>query len=399
MDTYLLEKDLNKPIDVIIFIDDINLQGGTEIMAINLMNALNSHGVRCSILSKSTYLGEASNILSLNKAIQQEYNQISQHFFNKVFRFKKHWQCLELVLSRIICQLHPKLFINFTYDLLPAIPLSKGCIMCGILHWSVNGYNDSIKKLIQRKSLLARIISMFLFNREGRYIKEQLHLLDRIIVLTQAGKQEVLSLNRCIKTEQIDVIPNFIPFDTFSKEVSTLTNRTIIYVGRLNSEKGCYRLLNIWERVWKQHPDYHLNIFGEGTEKRAMQTIVTERGIQNIQFCGFKKSLKEIYDKADILLCTSESEGFGLVLVEAMHFGVVPVSFDCPVSPRELIQDAGILVKNGDEFEFANAVNTLIDTPDKLRRLQQKSIKRATDFYISKIVTQWKKLIYQDIIL
>ena len=87
------------------------------------------------------------------------------------------------------------------------------------------------------------------------------------------------------------------------------------------------------------------------------------------------------------------SEGFGLVLVEAMYYGVIPFSFDCPVSPRELINNAGVLVRCYDCQEYAHLVNDLIASPDRMKQLQFNAITQAIKFYQSTIIEQWKRLI------
>lgn len=394
MENFLLEKNNLGCTDVVIFIHNINLRGGTEIMALNLMKAMNSSDLNCRILSLVPYNGNDENILSFHQSVIKQYQQIAASPICKLFAPQRHLSMLKNLLSRVSETIQPKLLINFTYDLLPATPENNGKTqMCGIFHWSVYGYEQSIIKQIRHKPFFLRYISSALFAYNTREIHHSLLRLDKLIVLTHAGEKEVLGLIPRICTERIHVIPNFIPYDKPCPKISTLNNKIALFVGRLSTEKGCYRLLDIWEEISHENPDWHLNIYGEGNERMGMECIIKQKKLPNIHFCGFQKNISNIYENADILLCTSDSEGFGLVLVEAMYYGVIPFSFDCPVSPRELIGNAGVLVKCYDCQEYARLVNNLIASPDRMKQLQLNAILQAMKFYKSTIIEQWRRLI------
>lgn len=68
---------------------------------------------------------------------------------------------------------------------------------------------------------------------------------------------------------------------------------------------------------------------------------------------GYCDNKEQIYKNADLLLMTSSTEGFGLVIIEAMYYGVPCIAFDCPVSPKEVIADSGITIPCFDEDAYA----------------------------------------------
>lgn len=102
--------------------------------------------------------------------------------------------------------------------------------------------------------------------------------------------------------------------------------------------------------------------------------------------------MEDIYTHADLLLMTSDTEGFGLVLIEAMYYGVPCVSFDCPISPKEIISDAGITVPCFDEGTYAQKIVETLSDEKILMTLQHKAMCRARDFYLDKIIEKWRKL-------
>ena len=389
-----LENQPRAQADMVIFIKSLAERGGTEIMALNLAEALNRHGVSCIIVTQEKCTIQDDMIISLPENIVQNYNHVESQRVNKVFRYKRHWECLKRVLADVIRLYKAKVFVNFTYDLLPSTPKVPECCSCGIFHWSVNGYNASIFNLISHKKPVERMVSKVLFKRESEYIKKWLTNLDKIIVLTEAGRQEAMSLNKNLPGADIKVIPNFIPFDKPARELSSLESKTLLFVGRLSQEKGCRELLDIWEQIRNRGFDCRLRIFGKGPEEQDMMEIIRSRNLPDIEFCGFATDLRKIYRDADLLLCTSKSEGFGLVLIEAMYFGVIPVAFDCPVSPRELIRDGGVTVVNGDKEAFANAVCELLSSTEAMKRIQKNAVIRASEFLETEVISKWKNLIY-----
>lgn len=104
---------------------------------------------------------------------------------------------------------------------------------------------------------------------------------------------------------------------------------------------------------------------------------------------GYCDNKEQIYKNADLLLMTSSTEGFGLVIIEAMYYGVPCVAFDCPVSPKEVIADSGITNPCFDEDAYAQKVVEILKNTNTLQILQKKSIERAKSFYINKVTEQW----------
>lgn len=94
-----------------------------------------------------------------------------------------------------------------------------------------------------------------------------------MIVLTNTAKKELKMVNHNIKETQIRVIANPLRKSDDAKNISSLDNRNIVFVGRLSFEKGVMRLLHIWQSISKQFHDYTLLIYGEGNAKIRWNNI------------------------------------------------------------------------------------------------------------------------------
>lgn len=384
---------INKHKNVLILINNMNLRGGTEIMADNLMRAFNDNQIQCQILSIVPYNGSTNNILSIDDFFYKKYIKVKSNYINKIFRIKHKSKILNHIIQNYIKLLRPDLLINFTYEFIPALKNIENTNTATIFHWSIKGYLESIENIINEKTRIARLISNITYRREQNYIIKSYKYIRNLVTLTEHGAIEINKYNSEIKREDISVIPNFIQYNDDCTTPSSLNNNTVIFVGRLSKEKGCLRLLQIWNKLSHKYPTLKLKIFGEGPEEDNMRKYISYNKLKNITFNGYKNNLEDIYSNADFLFNTSDSEGFGLVLIEAMYFGVIPIAFDCPVSPKEIINNGGITIQCFNIDSFVNKVSELIQDEKQKKALQKNGIARARYFYQDNIIEKWRQMI------
>lgn len=94
-------------------------------------------------------------------------------------------------------------------------------------------------------------------------------------------------------------------------------------------------------------------------------------------------------------MLTSEYEGFGLVVAEAMSYGVVPVVYNSFESAKDLITDGynGVLVEKPFSISsFTRKVQELMDKPSYLNELSKNSRIVSTDYSIDKLADKWYQL-------
>ena len=163
--------------------------------------------------------------------------------------------------------------------------------------------------------------------------------------------------NKIGKTKCI-YIPNVI--DSLPDKRSKLTNKNIITIGRLSHEKGQKDLIDVFKIVNKELPETKLFMVGDGPLKKELENYTKELKLTDkIIFTGFlgdKGKEKYILDSS-IFILPSYTESFGLVLIEAMSYGLPCIAFDSSDGAKELLKNnVGILVKNRNKEKMAEEI-------------------------------------------
>lgn len=273
-------------------------------------------------------LNEKINCIDLNI---NYIDDLKKPFFKRVFGYlnkqKKHEKKLEKVIN----------------DLKPDILISLGCEDRNFLYKLktknikvIREYHFNKKYMLQDKK------KNFLYILKGyyRYIKEILLInkYDEVIVLTKEDKEQW-------NNKKVKVIPNFINY--IPKEVSNCKNKKIISVGRLEYQKGYDILIEVWNIISKEYPDWILEIYGEGPERENLQNKVNKLGLgKSFLLKGAVKNIQDKYLESSIYVMSSRFEGMPMVLLEAMSFGLPVVSFTCPCGPKDIIKN-GSVTTNG----------------------------------------------------
>lgn len=176
----------------------------------------------------------------------------------------------------------------------------------------------------------------------------------------------------------------------FSKKM-----KEVIYVGRLDFvQKRVYRVIDTWNYLENKFPDWRLTIVGDGEDRENLENHVRELGLKHITFEGFQNPL-EYYKRASVLLLTSDFEGFGLVIVEGMSFGVVPFIYGSYPAVYDIIndkKDGMILPKSErgyDAEKMANMLADLMANPSEREKMAKNAIAKSSKFSLETVYNQW----------
>ena len=190
-------------------------------------------------------------------------------------------------------------------------------------------------------------------------------------------------------------IPNTLDF--ISDKVSNLKEKNMISVGRLSKEKGYIDLLEMSKTIFKDNKDWTLNIIGEGSERERLENYIKDNNLKNVNLLGRRDSkyINDLLMKSSIYLMSSHTESFGIVLIEAMNFGLPVIAFDEAEGAREIINNNknGFLIKNRNKDEYIKKVNDLINDLDLRIKLGKEGKKDSKKYDPDLVYKQWIEII------
>lgn len=142
----------------------------------------------------------------------------------------------------------------------------------------------------------------------------------------------------------------------------------ILYVGRLTHLKGIDLLIEVMPALLKKHSNLHLDVVGTGPAGDLLKQRVSDTGINDkVSFRGFVQTedLPGYFANADIFVLPSLSEGWPVVVMEAMSAGCVPVVTDLPVFKEYAHRnDLFYIAKTGDQKSLEEMLLKAINSPD-----------------------------------
>ena len=193
---------------------------------------------------------------------------------------------------------------------------------------------------------------------------------------------------------------NPISYDLENNKPLSLSNRPkrIIAVGRIDPQKNFTMLVDAFNIFHKSHPDYVLDIYGngEGEERIKLLDLIRKYDLSDcLSLKGFTHNIFEEYNKSLIYVSSSNYEGISNSIIEAMCSGLACVCTDCPCGgTRSLINNGknGLLVTVGDSIAFANALSILADDEQLMKNISKSASELKKTLNPSVICKQWAVL-------
>ncbi len=227
----------------------------------------------------------------------------------------------------------------------------------------------------------------------GPILRRTVAEMDGYVVLTEADRRD-FSAKLAGADTMVAAIPNASPWPV-AQQPSALDGRIVVSGGRLAAEKGFSRLIEAFRPIQGRHPDWRLHIYGAGPEGAALRRLIRDLGLgATVELKGYNKDFGTVLSGASVFAMTSLSEGFPMVLVEAMSCGLPLVSFDCPRGPAEIIVNErnGLLVPDGDIDAFTQALLRAIEDDEARARWGANARSDAGRYQVGAVASQWESL-------
>lgn len=374
---------------IVYFIDSLASKGGAERIISEKMNYLATHyDYDISIITWYQYPETMPNSYFLSDKVRQINLCFPTHLQYKYSYPKRLWIRWKLAhqlnkeLENAVNSINPDIIIGVGYTFADVVCRIK-CKAAKIIESHEARMYTKASYLYENHSLLATIYYRI-------YRKYYLHIIEKNAdVVVSLTKGDAFNWK---KAKRVEIIPNF-----SCMPISKLSNgepKRVIAVGRIAWQKGYDRLIEIWKNVSTKHPEWQLDIFGEGELEMELKKAVKETKLFNISIHPFTNNISQEYAMSSICVLTSRFEGFSLVLLEALRHGLPCITFDCPYGPQDLVDNekCGYVIENGNLDLFAEKLCFLMDHPEIRAIFSVAAVGKAQSYHVDTIMNQWKLL-------
>lgn len=215
------------------------------------------------------------------------------------------------------------------------------------------------------------------------------HFCNEIVCQTKgAAKYYKDAINR-----DCPIIPNPLKEDLPEAFIGE-RKKNVVAVGRLNAQKNYRLLVDAFREFSKTHPDYTLEIYGDGYLKDKIQGYLERNNLDDrIHLCGFCKDVHSRIIDAGMYVMSSDFEGLSNAMLEALALGLPVISTDHPPGgAREYIRnfENGILTPVKDVEEMTKAMCFMADNPEKAKEMGINALKLRQELSTNTICQKWK---------
>lgn len=356
---------VNKSFNKIMFVLPSLGQGGAERVVSVLANELSKQGYEISVLmlaaNRVCYnIDEKINLVSLDCEVKYVHLNAVKRWFNRVLDARK-----------AIIDENPDVVVSFMSE--SNIDTCFACVGLKVPVIVSERNDPAVDPAGQAKQLLRKIAYL----RANGFVFQTPD--------AQAFFSKRIQKNSCIIFNPLSAkLPK-----AFEEE----REKRIVAVGRLNKQKNYPLLLDTFCDFHKTHPDFILEIYGEGHEEDNIKNFIDEKGLRDaVVLKGFCKDIHEKIRSAAFFVMTSNFEGMPNSLIEAMAIGLPCISTDCRCGgPKLLINSGenGLLVPTGNKAKLLEAMIEMCENKEFAQQMGQKAVLVREKVDTKMVVNQW----------
>lgn len=223
------------------------------------------------------------------------------------------------------------------------------------------------------------------------YILRNANKINGVIVLTEAQRKDIV---KDYKMKNVYVISNFINITENYR--LTNSNNIVGHVSRLVPQKGLTYLIEVAEKVVEKNKKIEFHLYGNGEERKKIENLIHEKKLNdNVKLLGYTDNVTEKIKEFGCVVSTSQVEGQGLSIIEAMLLKKPVIAFDVKYGPSDFIRDKenGYLIDNKNIEEMSKKILKVLDDKKLGNELGEKGRETIIELYNSKkLIQKWEDL-------
>lgn len=228
--------------------------------------------------------------------------------------------------------------------------------------------------------------------KEVRILKES-NKIDNVILLTESQKKDVISE---YNVQNAEVISNFIrikeKFETSKKNKTKIVGT----ISRIVKTKGFDYLINIAEKVVNIDNSIEFHVYGEGPYTEHIENTIQKKDLQdNFKLMGYTNNPDETLASFNAFISTSQIEGQGLSIIEAMLQEKPVIVYDIKYGPSDFVNNGknGFLIRNKDIEKMTSVILCVVNDNKLAENIGKEARLDIIEKYNSeKIMSKWTSL-------
>lgn len=175
---------------------------------------------------------------------------------------------------------------------------------------------------------------------------------------------------------------------------SNISNHVIVNAGRLEKQKNQKMLIEAFNVIAKDYPDYVLHVYGDGSLRGELENQIKNLGLKDrVLLRGNQLDYQEWLAEAEFFVLSSDYEGLSNALIEAMRLGIPCISTNCAGSDEIISNNEnGLLTSIGNGIELASAMKKMIDNSDLREKLGKNAMEASKEFDTEVVIQKWRKV-------
>lgn len=245
--------------------------------------------------------------------------------------------------------------------------------------------------LLKQKLMNDLLVKAYIAKYRKAFLKTSTHS-DAIVLLCDGQVEEWKRMTGMSEPNNVSVIPNYMP--SIADEGENHKKNHVLWVGTFDyNVKRPDLILQIWQRVWKKHQDWHLFMLGDGPSLNLMKQQVLNQKIGNVTFTG-RVTPTDYYKSAKIQCVTSVHEAFPMVIIEGMQSNIPVISFESFTSSSLIINNTenGFLIHPFNIDSYTSTLEKLMEDEELRSSMGKKAKASVGRFSPCTVYSLWQQL-------
>lgn len=280
------------------------------------------------------------------------------------------------------------LVLAYDYHIRNAIKLELACIRNKV------PYIMNLDGAFIRKNFLKNLIKRYLVTHASGYFASGSHAAEYFKYFGADESKIYYHPFTSLHEEEILKIPvSKEEKNIYKRNLGLSSKKMVLTIGQFIYRKGFDILLGAWSKELDEK--YTLVIVGGGEEENQYREYISKHNLKNVHLVGFKQKneIFEYYKAADLFVLPTREDIWGLVINEAMAFGLPVIATDMCLGAVELIENGvnGYIVPANNCAKLAEAMKKILLTDETM--MSQNNLKKISTYTYENVIESHIKAI------